>query len=41
MTRSLSEFLTLEVIGKLLRNLDLPEGEAALRTGWSPPSWRG
>jgi AcrR family transcriptional regulator len=32
-TRSLSEFLTLEVIGKLLRNLDLPEGEATLRTG--------
>jgi AcrR family transcriptional regulator len=33
MTRSLSEFLTLEVIGKLLRTLDLPEEEATLRTG--------
>jgi AcrR family transcriptional regulator len=33
MTRSLSEFVTLEVIGKLLSNLDLPEKEATLRTG--------
>jgi AcrR family transcriptional regulator len=33
MTRSLSEFVTLEVIGKLLSNLDLPEEEATLRTG--------
>ena len=33
MIRSISEFLTLEVIGRILQTLDLPEGEAERRAG--------
>ena len=33
MIRSISEFLTLEVIGRILQTLDLPEGEADRRAG--------
>jgi AcrR family transcriptional regulator len=33
LTRSISEFLTLEVISRLLRTVDLPEAEASRRAG--------
>jgi AcrR family transcriptional regulator len=33
MTRSVSEFLTLEVISRIFRTLDLPEAEASRRAG--------
>ena len=33
LTRSISEFLTLEVIGRLLRTVDVPDAEASRRAG--------